>query len=489
MVKFFRYGAGAALAIVFAAVLVWKGLTAGAERPAPDPESLAALEKVRQIIVTNYVDRIDERRRGKMLLGAIAGMAGALDEHSMFLQPKENDQIRTDLGATFGGIGIELNAEEGTGLPLVAMPIVDTPAWEADMRAGDVIEAVKEKGDESYVELKDLAVPEDQSLLDVAMPRIKGRPGTQVCLMVRRPGAPARIEFTLTRMEIKKHCIADARMIDGRIGYIRLNDFSDDSTDRVKQEIGKLREQGMEALALDLRLNRGGYRDSAITLGSLFLRKGLPVMSTRGREPDPEFASSGRPPETYRADGSAPYPDLPLAVIVDGDSASSTEIFAGAVKDHGRAAIVGSYSFGKGSVQSMIPIPIDATDESGRPVRENCALKLTTYRWYRPNGMSGDEAIQPDYAVDIDDKERHGVFENFRRHWTALNRKPGAPAPAEAPKDAPDRQLDKAVEILQMQLDGAPLPPKDPPQPKKPKKTGGRTSKMPPVPEDNAPKK
>jgi carboxyl-terminal processing protease len=332
---------------------------------AVDRQAYAGLESfadVLAIVQKNYVDEIGTQ---KLIEGAINGMLSALDPHSAYLTPESYHELQVDTEGSFGGLGIEITLREG--VLTVVSPIEDTPAHQAGIQAGDQIIKINAE------------LTKDMSLVE-AVKKMRGPQGSTVVISVRREGVPRLLDFRLTREVIKIKSVK-ARTLEKGYVYVRLTQFQDQTIrdlegalDRLVQENGQL-----EGIVLDLRNNPGGLLSQAVKVADLFLDAGL-ITYTEGRldnQKQKYFAHPGG------------YTDLPMVVLVNSGSASASEIVAGAVQDHGRAVVLGTQTFGKGSVQTILPL------ENG------AALRLTTAMYYTPNGRSIQvKGVAPDILIE-----------------------------------------------------------------------------------------
>ncbi len=298
-----------------------------------------------------YVDPIDERQLYNM---AITGMVKELhDPYSVFLTGRGLSGLSEATTGNYGGLGIQIEYRDNA--IVVIAPLPDTPAERAGIITGDRI--VEVDGQHT-----------DQWNQDLAVRNLRGPVGSQVTLKVQRPGVTDLITFQLTRAEIHARSVRTALMAGGHVGYVELNPFSDQSAHELVSAIDSLKRVGMRSLILDLRGNPGGLLDEGIAVSSLFLQPGQEVVSTRGRAEGATREFTDRDPERY--------PDLPIVVLVNGQSASASEIVAGALQDHDRALVIGTPTYGKGLVQTLFRLSSDA------------ALKITTAKWYTPSGRS-----------------------------------------------------------------------------------------------------
>ncbi|MFT4766728.1 MAG: carboxyl-terminal processing protease [Oleispira sp.] len=318
-------------------------------------------------IRSSYVEPVDD---ATLLQYAIDGMLSNLDPHSDYLLPEDFSELQEHTSGKFGGLGIEVAIEEG--LIKVVSPIDDTPAEKAGIKSGDFIVSLDGK-------------PVREMSLTDAIDQMRGEPGTDIELRIRREGEKELLEFVLTRAEIKVASVRGENLGDG-IGYLRITQFQDKSGTELIAAIHKLQKKAVEnkeqlnGLVLDLRNNPGGVLGAAVEVSDAFLNSGL-IVYTEGRISESDFR--------YSANKETIAEDIPLIVLINGGSASASEIVAGALQDHKRAVIVGTQSFGKGSVQSVLPIA------------DNKAIKLTTARYFTPNGRSIQaQGIQPDVFVE-----------------------------------------------------------------------------------------
>ncbi|MFC1752224.1 S41 family peptidase [Thermoproteota archaeon] len=317
------------------------------------------------IIQNNYVD---EKAPKDLIYGAMKGMLSSLDPYSEFLKPKEYGDLKNDTEGRFGGVGMEITTRDG--LVTVVSPLEGTPAWEAGIKAGDRIVKV------------DDAIVKDFSLTD-AVNLLRGEPDTKVKVTVWREKEQKMIEFDITRALIKIEEIKNVRIIKSGIGYIRMVAFSESTPGDLFQALESLSAQGMEALILDMRYNPGGLLDVAVDASEFFLDKDKLIVSTKSRNNKQDFK--------FYTKRSSKYKDLPLVLLINEGSASASEIVAGAMQDHKRAILIGEKTFGKGLVQTVLPLP------------DGSAVKLTTSKYYTPSGRCIDgEGIIPDIEIAND---------------------------------------------------------------------------------------
>lgn len=351
-----------------AADLIDPSAEAAATQRSPLPlKELRNFTEIFDRIRNSYVEPVDDKT---LLQYAIDGMLSNLDPHSDYLLPEDFSELQEHTTGKFGGLGIEVGIEDG--LIKVVSPIDDTPAEKAGIKAGDFIVSLDGE-------------PVREMSLTNAIDKMRGEPGTDIELNIRRKGEKELLEFVLTRAEIKVASVRGKNIGDG-IGYLRITQFQDKTGPEIVTEITKLQEKAAEnneslnGLVLDLRNNPGGVLDAAVEVSDAFLTSGL-IVYTEGRISDSDFR--------YSANELTAAPKVPLIVLINGGSASASEIVAGALQDHKRAVIVGTQSFGKGSVQSVLPIA------------GNKAIKLTTARYFTPNGRSIQaQGIHPDVFVE-----------------------------------------------------------------------------------------
>ena len=340
---------------------------ATAERPVEGPLPLQELRNFTEIfdrIRSAYVEEIDDKT---LFEYAINGMLSSLDPHSAYLQADAFADLQENTSGKFGGLGIEVSMQDG--LILVVTPIDDTPAQQAGIRAGDLI-----------VSLDGDAVM-GMNLND-AVEKMRGAPGTDIELEIRRPGEKSLLSFTLTRAEIKVASVRNEMLSNG-IGYVRITQFQENTGADLMAALEQWhsdKSRPLNGIILDLRNNPGGVLDAAVEVVDAFISTGL-IVYTEGRASNSEVS--------YSATSHTPAGDVPVVVLINAGSASASEIVAGALQDHQRALIVGTQSFGKGSVQSVLPIT------------EDSAVKLTTARYFTPNGRSIQaQGIRPDIVIE-----------------------------------------------------------------------------------------
>ena len=343
-------------------------------------EMFTLFSKVVEQVRGNYVDA-DKSTYKELIHGALGGMLQALDPHSQFMDEEAFRSMKEDTAGKFGGLGITIGIKDG--MLTVIAPMEDTPAFRAGLLSGDKI--VEIDGDST-----------DGLALEDAVKKLRGDPGTPVKIKIFRPKTQLFKEIELERAVINVPSIKDTRVLDGGIGYVRMLQFGEDTAKDLQAALDQLEREKVKALVLDLRSNPGGLLTAAVEVAQKFLRRGDLVVFTRGRD--------NRMERAYRARARDTFPAVPMAVLINGYSASASEIVAGALQDNRRAVLVGEKSFGKGSVQSVLP------QDGGT------AIRLTTAKYYTPSErVIHDVGIEPDVVVPMS-------VENWRNILLARNR-------------------------------------------------------------------
>ncbi len=319
-------------------------------------------------LTTIQADYVDEIPPKDLIYGSLKGMLSSLDPHSQFLDPEEYKELKTDTQGKFGGLGIEISIKDG--LLTVVTPIEDSPAWKAGIKSGDRIVKIENELTKNVT-------------LSEAVKKLRGKPGTSVTITVLREDEFKILDFTIEREIITIQDVKHTQILEDHIGYIRLTEFREDSAKSFREALDTLKKQGADSLIVDLRNNPGGLLNVAIQITEEFLPEGKIIVSTKGRRPSQNTET--------RSTNTSHIVDWPMVVLINEGSASGSEILAGAVKDNNRAVILGTTSFGKGSVQSVIPLP----DGSG--------LRLTTSKYFTPSGKSiHGIGITPDIEVKFE---------------------------------------------------------------------------------------
>ena len=394
---------------------------------------------VMEIIKDNYVEEIDSQ---KLVYGAARGMVEELDDFSQFMEPDIYERVKSDTEGEFGGIGIRLDIQEGW--PTVVTPLPGTPAFKAGMYPGDKI--IKIEGEST----KDM-------IIDEVIKRLRGKPGAKVRLTTAREPADKNADWITRDIDLVRDLIKNEvirhKMLENGIGYIKVIDFSGHVMDEFSKSLEALKKQNMQALVIDLRYNPGGLLTAAVDMSKFFLDSNKMIVFTKGRK-DENY-------QEFRSNSSAPDADLPIVILVNRYSASASEIVTGALQDNKRAVVIGEGTFGKASVQTMIPL----FDKS--------ALRITIAHYYTPGGKmihkdpkTGKGGITPDIEIKVsrDDeikliKKMDEIYypeEKKEVEKKDAEKKEGAAAEVEnfkksrepAKEEVKDKVLNRAVELL-----------------------------------------
>lgn len=381
------------------------------------------LERVRK----DYVD--GEKLTYKDLVqGALKGMLSTLDPHSEFMEPVKYTELKEDTEGSFSGVGLQVGTRDN-GLVVIA-PMEDTPAYEAGIMAGDHIEKIDGVSTEKFG-------------MNEAVKNLRGEPGSKVTLTISRSSWTEPKEFTLARADIRVFSVKDVNnrrefpLDANKLGYVRLTQFGEKTADELEDALKKLEGQGMTGLIIDLRGNPGGLLDQAVSVSEKFLPKGKLVVSTEGRNAAADMRRSSSAFGKKRI-------TLPLVVLVNGGSASAAEIVTGCLQDLHRAVVVGEQSFGKGSVQSILPLP------------DGSALRLTTAKYYTPSHkVIHEHGITPDIVVPLTDDEEVAIqLRRLPGGATNVNEVLKAYDPEKRERlrelvtDNRDAQLERALDLL-----------------------------------------
>jgi carboxyl-terminal processing protease len=360
-------------------------------------EQLKLFTEVLSIVQNQYVDEVAPK---DLIYSAIKGTLRGLDPHSSFLDPDSYKEMQVETSGSFGGLGIEITLRDD--VLTVVSPIEGTPAYRAGLQTGDRI--VKIDG----LVTKDMQLPD-------AVKRMRGKPGTKVTITVVREGWTEPKDFDITREQIRVQSVR-SHDLGGGIAYVKLRQFQEQSPGDMAAALEKAAKSGMKALVLDLRNNPGGLLTAAVEVTEEFIDDGKLVVYTEGRVRNQNMR--------FSAHAKKSYPNLPMVVLVNLGSASASEIVAGALQDWGRAIVVGTQTFGKGSVQTIIPL----SDGSG--------LRLTTAKYFTPKGRSiHGKGITPDIVVEIPkDKD------------TAAKERPPSLDPVEELRK--DIQVQRALDVI-----------------------------------------
>ncbi len=440
---------GLVLVGVFAGVALSLNFSAVAQRDAakfPLPvDELRAFAEVFGAIKTGYVENVEDR---KLITEAINGMLTGLDPHSAYLDQEAFKELQVGTQGEFGGLGIEVGMEDG--FVKVVSPIEDTPAFRAGLKPGDLIIKLDE-------------TPVKGMTLNDAVKRMRGKPKTSIKLTVMRKGESKPLEFTLMRDVIRVQSVK-SKMIEPGIGWVRVSQFQEHTGENLVKHINALYKDGpLKGLILDLRNDPGGLLNGAVGISAAFLPPNVKVVSTDGRTEDAKREYKAMPSdylrgtrEDYLRSLPAAVKNVPMVVLVNGGSASASEIVAGALQDYKRATVMGTTTFGKGSVQTILPLG------------NNTAIKLTTARYFTPHGRSIQaKGITPDIVVEEPGAPSSRVREaDLIKHLSGdkgetptvkpEDKKPESPASSTRPEDqkpielgsADDFQLKQAVNHL-----------------------------------------
>ncbi len=373
----------------------------------PTKEDVTIYEKLKifsdaiAIVQNNYVEDVDSQ---EVVYGAIKGMLQTLDPHSSFMTPDMFKEMEVETKGSFGGLGIEIGVRDGA-LTIIS-PIEDTPAYRVGLEAGDVIVKIEDE------------TTKDMTIMD-AVKRLRGEPGTDVTIWVMREGWKEPKSFTITRDIIKIKSVR-WKILEKGYGYVKINQFQARTYNELEKALKEIKEDkgGMKGLILDMRNNPGGLLDQAVKVADTFLDKGL-IVYTDGRREDQKFK--------YTASEAGAQLGFPMIVMVNAGSASASEIVAGALQDHERAVVLGNQTFGKGSVQTIIPL------------EDGSAVRLTTARYFTPKGRSIQaKGITPDIVVQVGTSSPDKHLVPFREQ--DLKKHLESPDADESPQDAADQK-------------------------------------------------
>jgi len=415
---------------------------------APLPlEELQQLAAVFGMVKSDYVEPVDEK---KLISDAISGMVAGLDPHSVYFDKKTFKEFREGTTGKFVGVGIEIGMEDG--LVKVVSPIEGSPAFRAGLKPGDLITRIDDTA------VKGLG-------MDQAVKRMRGEPNTKVVLTIYRKDESRSFPVTIVREEIRVQSVR-AKMVEPGYGWVRVSQFQDRTVEDFARKIDELykADPNLKGLVLDLRNDPGGLLEGAVALSAAFLNSELTVVSTNGQLAESKATFKASPEYYLRRGSSDPLKRLPaalkrvpLVVLVNEGSASASEIVAGALQDHKRATIMGAQTFGKGSVQTV------------RPLSADTALKITTARYYTPNGRSIQaKGIVPD--LWIDETAEGNVFAALRMREADLEKhlgdRSGAPAAGKDAAEAAEQKAREAArEEARKKLEELASKTKEPPKP------------------------
>jgi len=387
-------GLGVSLSLGLASgVLADKPASPAPDLPWQDARTLAdVLERVKH----DYVNPVDDHQ---LLQAAIRGMVSSLDPYSAYLDGEEYDEVKISSSGQYSGVGIEVSMEDEE--VVVVSPFEGSPAAAAGIRPGDVIASID-------------GIPVNTTTLADTIGRMRGQEGTSVKIGILREGSAEPLQFTLKRSRVELRSVK-SELLEPGMGYLRISQFSETTGDDVDTALKDLRKHNgaaLKGLVLDLRNNPGGVLEAAVAVSDTFLDAGV-IVTAKGRTPESKFEMDATPGDALNG--------APIVILVNGGSASAAEIVAGALKDNHRATLMGRTTFGKGSVQTVIPLTGDR------------AIKLTTSLYYTPSGISiNHRGIAPDIELERDPKP------------------PGVPAPVDAPLLQRDAEVRRAVQELKV---------------------------------------
>ena len=378
-----------------------------------DDDLSASIKLFTKAIVLVRENFAEEKSPKDLIYGAFKGMVGSLDDHSQFMDPEMFEEMQVETGGEFGGLGIEITVRDK--VLTIVTPLDDTPASREGLSPGDQI--IKIEGE-----------PTKSIKLMDAVKKLRGKPGTQVVITISRPGEEEYRDYTITRAKIKVESIKESKIIEDDIGYIKMVQFQERTGKDLEKALRKLEKKGMQSLVFDMRNNHGGLLQVAIDVADKFLPKGKLIVSTKGKnkKQDSEWCASNRRTRV----------DLPLVIIVNKGSASGTEIVAGAIQDWNRGVILGSKTFGKGTVQSVMRL------------KDGSALRLTTAKYFTPSGRCiHEEGITPDIVAEISQEDEIKLVMKKYDELDKKLKKVEGEALAEE-KEVQDIQLQRAVDLL-----------------------------------------
>jgi len=372
-------------------------------------ETIETFTNILAIVRKNYVDNVKTK---DLILGAIEGMLNSLDPHSAYLTPDVYKELQMETQGKFGGLGIEITVRQG--VLTVVSPIEDTPAFKVGIKAGDMIIKIEDE------------FTKDMTLMQ-AVKKMRGEKGTKITISVRREGESKLLDFTIIRDTIRIKSVR-FRALENQYVYLRIAQFQQRTNRDLRKALQDLKEKegGIKGLVLDLRNNPGGLLTQAVEVSDLFLDSGL-IVYTEGRLEHQR--------QKFFAHKRGSWTQFPMVVLVNGGSASASEIVAGAMQDHKRAIVLGTKTFGKGSVQTILPLD------------DHSALRLTTARYFTPNGRSIQaKGIVPDIVMENPPRQEARVVkprsrvreENLRGHLE----NPETPETPQAPKESKEKKDD-----------------------------------------------
>ncbi|MCK9554621.1 S41 family peptidase [bacterium] len=403
--------------ILLIATLSYSALDGEKAPSQPDDDIYKQMEQlavVFAIVEKDYVDDVDQK---KLVYGAMKGIIAELDPHSQFMEPEMYKEIKVETEGEFGGLGIEITVRDS--LLTVIAPMEGTPAERAGLKTGDKI--IKIDGEST----------KDMTLMK-AVSKLRGKPGTKVHIVVLRSNQKV-LDFDVVRDIIKVESIKDAKILENSIGYIRIVQFQENTGRDFEKALTDMETRGMKSLIIDLRNNPGGLLQTAVEVADRFVENGKVIVSIQGKLPSQNVVFNAKDRTTHK--------EYPIAVLINNGSASGSEIVAGALKDYKKAILIGEKTFGKGSVQSVIPL------------NDGSALRLTTAKYFTPSGVTiHGVGIIPDIEVDISDEEEVKlVLKKYAELEKALKQSEqtdNAEKNAVDEEEVKDIQLQRAIDLL-----------------------------------------
>ncbi|MBN2189618.1 MAG: S41 family peptidase [Candidatus Aureabacteria bacterium] len=406
--------------ILFVATLSYSALDGEKVPSQPDNDIYKQMEQlavVFAIVEKDYVDDVDQK---KLVYGAMKGIIAELDPHSQFMEPEMYKEMKVETEGEFGGLGIEITIRDS--LLTVISPMEGTPAERAGLKTGDKI--IKIDGEST----------KDMTLME-AVNKLRGKPGTKVHIVVLRSNQKV-LDFDIVRAVIKVESIKDAKILEDDIGYIRIVQFQENTGRDFEKALTDLESRGMKSLIIDLRNNPGGLLQTAVEVADRFVENGKVIVSIQGKLPSQNVV--------FNAKGRTTHKEYPIVILINTGSASGSEIVAGALKDHKKAILIGEKTFGKGSVQSVIPL------------NDGSALRLTTAKYFTPSGVTiHGVGITPDIEVDISDEEevklalkKYAELEKTLKQGEQADNADNTEKNAIDEEEVKDVQLQRAMDLL-----------------------------------------